>query len=80
MIEGAIGFLLGAVSVAGVGTFAGVLLRALQAAPGASTWVLCPSCEMKGTPFSEEDPVECGNCGHRFPRKEHLTTPEAPND
>ena len=57
-------------------TEAKALLRALQAAPEAG-WVLCPSCGLKGTPFPEEDPVECGNCGHRFLRKEHLTTPEA---
>jgi hypothetical protein len=40
-----------------------------------SGWVLCPSCNMKGTPFPDEDPVVCGNCSHEFPRYEHVCLP-----
>jgi hypothetical protein len=28
--------------------------------------VICPGCDMKGTPFPYEDPIVCGNCGHEF--------------
>jgi hypothetical protein len=45
-----------------------------------SGWVLCPNCEMKGVPFPDEDPVVCGNCGHEFPRWDHLTMPPEGED
>ena len=43
--------------------------------PPDTGWVLCPMCDMKGTPMPAEDPVVCGNCNSRFLRAENLTTP-----
>jgi hypothetical protein len=43
-------------------------------------WVLCPFCEMKGTPLPDEEHVDCGNCGCTFPRKDNLTTPVEVSD